>query len=60
MRATLQLLDFIKIILTKFQTNNSPLVIFGDSTAGNSINSSLWEELSEEKTLNLALWNNKL
>ena len=25
MRATLQLLDFIKIILTKFQTNNSPL-----------------------------------
>ena len=40
-----------KISIEQFTT-----VIFGDSTAGNSINSSLWEELSEEKTLNLALW----
>ena len=42
--------------INKISNEQFTTVIFGDSTAGNSINSSLWEELSEEKTLNLALW----
>jgi hypothetical protein len=42
--------------LNKISERKYTNIIFGDSSAGNSINSLLWEDLTKEKTLNLALW----
>ena len=42
--------------INKISNEQFTTVIFGDSSAGNSINSNLWEKLGKEKTLNLALW----